>query len=60
MFKAIGILVAVYALYAAFTGKVYAKSGIRARVVTREDSPQYFWVVVVIYLALGVALLTIF
>ncbi len=60
MFKALSVLVGAYALYAAVRGKVYAKSGPWGRTVSREDSPEYFWVVVAIYAGLGVALLTIF
>ena len=60
MFKALGVLVVAYALYAAVKGEVYAKSGPWGRTVSREDSPEYFWVVVAIYAGLGVALLTIF
>jgi hypothetical protein len=60
MFEALGVLVGAYALYAAVKGEVYAKSGPWGRTVSREDSPEYFWVVVLIYAGLGVALLTIF
>ena len=60
MFKTLGVLVCLYALYSAYSGKVYAKAGIRGRMVSRKDSPEYFWVVTAIYIALGIALLTIF
>ena len=60
MFKALGVLVGAYALYAAVKGEVYAKSGPWGRTVSREDSPEYFWVVIAIYAGLGVALVTIF
>ncbi|HRF83183.1 MAG: hypothetical protein J0L89_08735 [Xanthomonadales bacterium] len=60
MFKALGILVGLYALYAALTGEVLAKSGPWGRTVSRADSPRYFWVVVAIYAALALALLTVF
>lgn len=60
MFKPLGVLVALYALYAVFAGEVYAKSGPGGRTVTRRDSPEYFWVVVVIYACLGVALIFVF
>lgn len=60
MFKSLGVLVALYALYAAYTGEVYAKSGPGGRTVTRQNSPEYFWVVVVIYACLGVALIFVF
>lgn len=60
MFKALGTLVLLYAVYAAFTGEVYAKSGVGGRTVSRDESPGYFWVVVVIYLGLGLAMILYF
>lgn len=60
MFKPIGILLAIYVCYAVVTGRVWAKSGIRAREVVREDTPGYFWTVIVIYAGLSIALLTVF
>ena len=60
MFKALGVLVAAYALVAAVRGEVYAKSGPGGRTVSREESPAYFWTVVAIYGALAVALITVF
>ena len=59
MFKALGVLVGAYGLYAAVKGEVYAKSGPWGRTVSREDSPEYFWVIVAIYAGLGLALVTI-
>jgi hypothetical protein len=56
----LGILVALYTAYAVINGEVYAKSGPWGRTVSRVDSPQYFWVVIVIYAGLSVALLTVF
>ena len=60
MFKILGIVVALYTAYAAISGEVYAKSGPWGRTVSRVDSPQYFWTVIVIYAGLSVALLTVF
>ena len=60
MFKALGALVGAYALYAAIKGEVYAKSGPWGRTVSRHDSPEYFWVVIAIYVGLSVALMTVF
>ena len=42
MFKLLGILVALYTLYFATTGRVYAKSGPGGRTVSRDESPRYF------------------
>lgn len=60
MFKALGILVCCYTLFAVISGRVYAKSGVWGRMVSRQDSPEYFWLVVFIYACLGIALLTVF
>jgi len=60
MFALLGIGVLIYTGYAAWRGEVFAKSAWRGRVVSRARSPEYFWIVVVIYAALGVALLTMF
>lgn len=60
MFKILGLLAGCYALYAALTGKVYAKSGVRGRTVLRAESPRYFWTIIVIYAGLSLALVTVF
>jgi hypothetical protein len=60
MFKALGIIVGFYTVYAAIAGKVYIKSGPGGRWVFRNESPEYFWIVIVIYLALSIALVTVF
>lgn len=60
MFKLLGIAVLIYVVYAIATGTVFAKSGMSGRSVSRAESPRYFWIVVGIYAALGVALLTVF
>ena len=60
MFRVLGVLVALYAVYAAVSGRVYARSGIWGRTVSRQDSPQYFWAVVVIYFGLSIVLLLAF
>lgn len=60
MFKALGLLVALYTLYAVVKGEVHAKSGAWGKTVSRAESPEYFWVVIAIYAALALALVTIF
>jgi hypothetical protein len=62
MFKALGILVACYTLWAAIDGKVLAKqSGLRGpRYIHKVEEPTYFWTVVAIYGGLGIALMTVF
>jgi hypothetical protein len=60
MFKTLGAVLAIYTAYAAVNGSVFAKSGISGRMISREDSPVYFWVVVGTYACLSLALMTIF
>lgn len=60
LFKALGVVLAIYTAYAAFRGEVYARSGWTGRSIARVDQPRYFWVVVAIYFGLAVALLTVF
>lgn len=59
MFKLLGTLLACYTLYAAITGEVWAKDGIRGVRVCRLQRRGYFWVVVAIYGGLSLALLTV-
>ena len=60
MFKALGIAVFAYVLYAASQGRVYAKSGPWGRVIEREHERTYFWVVIAIYTGLSLALFFVF
>ena len=60
MFKALGILVAIYTVYAAKQGEVFARSGIWGRTISKTDSPAYFWTVIGVYALLSVALLKVF
>jgi len=60
IFKGLGLLVAVYTVYAALSGSVYAKSGAWGRSVTRANAPRYFWAVIACYALLALALLMIF
>ena len=60
MFKVLGALVVFYTAYAALRGEVFAKAGPSGRVVSRTGSPRYFWAVIGVYAALGIALLTVF
>lgn len=60
MFTLLGILVAAYAIHAAYAGEVYARSGIGGRRISREREPTYFGAVIVIYAGLGIAMITLF
>ena len=62
MFKLLGIAVAVYVVFAAFDGRVYAERAWLRRPsrVERSAEPRWFWTVIAIYGALAVALITVF
>lgn len=60
MFKLLGALLVLYTIYAAAKGQVVAKAGPGARTVVRDESPRYFWCVVVIYAGLALALVFLF
>ncbi len=60
MFKLLGIAIAIYTLYAVMRGEVHAKDGPGGRIVSRVRSPEYFWMVVVTYSALAIALIAVF
>jgi hypothetical protein len=60
LFKLLGVLVALYTLKSVLSGDVYVKSGPGGRTVARAEEPRYFWVVIVIYGGLSVALMTVF
>ena len=60
IFKALGMLLALYTAYAASRGEVYARSGWKGRTIERTEEPRYFWVVIAIYFGLSIALLTVF
>jgi hypothetical protein len=60
MFRALGILVLLYACYALFQGEVYAKHRWHGKRVFWNQSPGYFSAVLAVYLILGVALIFVF
>ncbi|MGN6848047.1 MAG: hypothetical protein ACTHJK_01000 [Sphingomicrobium sp.] len=60
MFRIIGLLVGLYALFAMLRGEVIAKSGVWGRTISRRDEPANFWMTVAIYGGLAVALETVF
>lgn len=60
VFKVLGAALGIYVVIAAWTGRVYIKSGPGGRTVERTQAPGYFWVCIGIYAALAVALITVF
>lgn len=60
MFKILGTILAIYTVYAAVDGNVFAKSGVSGRTISRDESPAYFWTLIGIYGLLSIALMTVF
>ena len=60
MFKLLGVLVGFYTVMAAVKGEVYARHRAWGRTVSKDEEPRYFWAVIGIYAALGVALVVWF
>lgn len=60
LFDILGLVVGGYAVYGAFSGRIFAKSGPGGRIVSRAESPEYFWVVIAIYAALSITMLLLF
>lgn len=60
VFKVLGAVLAVYTVRAVLAGEVYARSGMGGRVISKDESPRYFWLVIAIYSGLSLALVTVF
>ena len=62
MFELLGFAVALYVVFAAFDGRVYAERAWlrRPSMVERGAEPRWFWTVITIYGALAVGLITVF
>lgn len=60
VFDLLGVCLALYVVYAAATGSVYARHRAWGRTVTRQDEAGYFWTIIVVYILLSVALIGYF
>lgn len=56
MFRILAVAVAAYTAYAVLSGSVLAKSGWRMRRISRAEAPEDFWLVIVIYAGLSLAM----
>lgn len=56
LFKALGVLLAVYVVLAVLNGSVYAKSGVWGRTFNRVDQPLRYWSAIGVYALLSAAL----
>jgi len=52
-------MVLLYSLYSAYRGEVHAKQGLHMSVVTRTDSPVYFWIAIACYVVVATMILFI-
>ena len=60
MFTLLGVLVALYTVYAVARGEVVATHRAWGRRIGRSSNPRAFWSVVVVYAGLSLALLLVF
>jgi hypothetical protein len=60
VFKFLGVLVALYVVYALSIGRVYAKRGPWGATWTRVEQPLHYWSAIVVYSLLSAALVFIF
>jgi hypothetical protein len=60
VFDMLGVLLAIYAVYAAWSGSVFARQGPWGRMFRRDEGQAYFWSIVAIYAGLSVALIFYF
>ncbi len=60
MFKALGVVLALYTFYSAQRGEVFAKHRAWGRTIRRGEEPRYFWGVIGIYALLALALFFVF
>ena len=60
MFKVLGMLMALYVVYALAAGQVYARSGLWGALWKRSEQPFKYWSAVTVYGGLSVALFFVF
>jgi hypothetical protein len=60
MFKLVGVMVALYVVYALSVGEVFAKRGIWGAISRRAEQPFQYWSTIVVYAILSAVLFFIF
>jgi hypothetical protein len=60
LFKLLGVLLAAYIALSLHRGEVYAKSGIWGRTYRRDDDAKNFWITIIVYILLSLALAFVF
>ncbi len=59
-FKLLGFMVFAYTVYAIIQGRIYARSGLGGKLIDKNETPDSFWLTVVVYFILSIALCTVF
>lgn len=59
MLKLLGLVVGIYTLISVISGAVHTRGGFKGRRIFRKRESQYFWIVIMIYASVSVALLSI-
>ena len=59
MLKILGLIVGIYTLISVISGAVNTRGGFKGRRIFRKRDPQYFWIVIMIYASVSVALLSV-
>jgi hypothetical protein len=53
LLEMVGLLLSAYGAYGAWSGSVWAKSGLQMKRVDRCDEPVAFWLIAVMYICMG-------
>ena len=60
LFQTLGVLLAIYVIYAIASGRVYTKDRWKGTTLERDAQPGQYWTVIVIYAGLSLALYFVF
>lgn len=60
LFDLLGVALAIYTALSVARGHVFARAGLWGRSVMRTEEPQQFWMIIVVYAGLSLALIFVF
>ena len=60
LFQTLGVLLAIYVIYAIASGRVHTKDHWKGATLERDAQPGQYWTVIVIYAGLSLALYFVF
>ena len=60
MFRVLGVLLALYVIWAVLRGSIHAKRAAWGETIERDAEPLRFWTVVAVYVGLVLALMFVF